>query len=276
MIQSEASEITYLIRDSEFQLPVRLCFLESGLTLWERKTHFDHPVPPFNRVFHFRTGGCRIRFSGGVRQLAAGRLYLLPASLSFAVDYRAGSELRFFHIQFQDLAGLDVFREANDILDVPHGGDLAREIADTFPGDGALRLRWQSALLQAVCRVGAPHLSRLQPKLDHARRYFALLDYIRLQCNAGMTVGELAERYRQPRAALSKGFQRCFGVPLKKHLQTVLLQRAKERLAGTVEKIQEVALDLGFDDTYYFFRFFKRHTGQTPLSYRQQMSMRAD
>ena len=75
-------------------------------------------------------------------------------------------------------------------------------------------ITWQTALLQAVCRVGAPYLSRLQPKLDHAARYHKLLDHIRLHCSAGMTVGELSEHFHQSRAVLSKGFQRCFGVPL--------------------------------------------------------------
>lgn len=274
MIQSEGSEITYLLRDPALRLPVRLVFLESGLANFEHAMHFDHPVPPFNRIFLFRTGGCRIRMNFRVRQLRAGPLYLLPASQSFEVDYRARTELRFFHVQLQDFAGLDVFRTADDILTVPDCAALTRELNSTFPGDGARRLRWQSALLQAVCRVGAPFIERLQPRMDHAARYRELLDHIRQHCTAAMTVGELATRMRSPRATLSKGFQRSFGIPLKKHLQDVLIQRAKERLAGTDEKVQAVALDLGFSDTYYFYRFFKRHTAQTPLEYRRRVAMR--
>ena len=110
--------------------------------------------------------------------------------------------------------------------------------------------------------------------MELAARYHELLEHIRTHCNATMTVGELAERMHSPRAALSKRFQRSFGIPLKKHLQDVLLQRAKERLAGTDEKVQDVALDLGFSDAYYFYRFFKRHTAQTPLEYRRRVAMR--
>ena len=276
MIQQEGSEITYLLRDPALQLPVRLCFLESGLAQFARKTHFDHPSPPFNRLFLFRAGGCRIRMGSRVRVLSVGLIYLLPAGQSFEVDYRGGSEFRFFHVQVQDFAGLDVFRAAEEILTVPEGAAVAEELNATFPGDGALRMRWQAALLQAICRVGAPFFERLQPRMDHASRYRELLEFIRVKCNATMTVAELAQRQRRPRAALSKGFQRSFGIPLKKHLQDVLIQRAKERLASTEEKVLEVALELGFSDAYYFFRFFKRHTGQTPLEYRRRVAMRED
>ncbi len=276
MIQQEGSEITYLLRDPALQLPVRLCFLESGLAQFAQKTHFDHPSPPFNRLFLFRKGGCRIQMGSRVRNLAVGQIYLLPAGQSFEVDYRGGSEFRFFHVQVQDFAGLDVFRTADGILNVPDCAALSQELNATFPGDGAMRMRWQSALLQAICRVGAPFFERLQPRMDHAHRYRELLDHIRLKCNATMTVAELAQRLRRPRAALSKGFQRSFGIPLKKHLQDVLIQRAKERLAGTDEKVQDVALELGFADAYYFYRFFKRHTAQTPLEYRRRVAMREE
>jgi len=273
MLQTEASEITYLFRDAQLQVPLRLCFLESGLVTWARATHFDHPVPPFNRVFLFRTGGCQLHFKRQVRRLSAGRLYLLPASLSFSVDYRARSELRFFHVQVQDFAGLDIFRDSEDILEAEDSSALVRELFETFPGDGARRLRWQSALFQFICRAGAPLLAGLQPKQDLATRYAELLEHVRLHCNAGMSVGELARRFHQPRAAFSKGFQRCFGISLKQHLQALLIQRAKERLSASAGKIQAVAQELGFKDAYYFYRFFKRHTGKTPLRYRRLMSM---
>jgi AraC-like DNA-binding protein len=272
MIQ-EGSEFTYLIRDAKLQMPVRFCILESAMAVFRPAMHFDHPVPPFNRIFLFRTGGCRIHLESGERRLAARRIYLLPQKLSFSVDYRSGSELRAFHIQVQDIAGLDVFRFADTILEMPDAAASVRELLATFPGEGQQRVRWQSTLMQIACRLGAPYFERLQPQMGQAARYRELLEHVRRTCSATLTVADLAKRFGCSRASLSKGFQRSLGVPLKTHLQTVLLQRAKERLAGSNQKVCDLALDLGFEEVYYFYRFFKRHMRQTPLEYRRRMAL---
>jgi AraC-like DNA-binding protein len=47
------------------------------------------------------------------------------------------------------------------------------------------------------------------------------------------------------------------------------LLEAERKLAFTDLSVKEVACDLGFRDSDYFFKFFKKHTGQTPLSFKE-------
>jgi len=44
---------------------------------------------------------------------------------------------------------------------------------------------------------------------------------------------------------------------------------ARALLGGSSMAVREVAARVGFEDPYHFSRFFKRHTGTSPRTYRQ-------
>ncbi|WP_333600928.1 AraC family transcriptional regulator [Flavobacterium sp.] len=48
-----------------------------------------------------------------------------------------------------------------------------------------------------------------------------------------------------------------------------LILEAKRQLLATSNQVSQIAYHLGYDDVSYFIRFFKKHTGQTPESFRQ-------
>jgi AraC family 4-hydroxyphenylacetate 3-monooxygenase operon regulatory protein len=50
-----------------------------------------------------------------------------------------------------------------------------------------------------------------------------------------------------------------------------IVQEARRYLAFSEASMKEVAGLLGFEDANYFFRFFKRLTGETPLTYRRRL-----
>lgn len=48
-----------------------------------------------------------------------------------------------------------------------------------------------------------------------------------------------------------------------------IILEAKRLLMATPNQVKEIAYDLGFDDSSYFIRFFKKHTGTTPDEFRK-------
>ncbi|MES2331282.1 MAG: helix-turn-helix transcriptional regulator [Bacteroidota bacterium] len=48
-----------------------------------------------------------------------------------------------------------------------------------------------------------------------------------------------------------------------------ILLEAKRHLLGTSAQIKDIAFDLGYEDVSYFVRFFKKHTGATPDTFRK-------
>ena len=49
--------------------------------------------------------------------------------------------------------------------------------------------------------------------------------------------------------------------------QQIILE-SKRFLLGTSNQVSQIALHLGYEDVSYFIRFFKKHTGYTPESFR--------
>ena len=54
-----------------------------------------------------------------------------------------------------------------------------------------------------------------------------------------------------------------------KYLNDLVLADARHRLSLETTSVSSIAAELGFSDVDYFWRFFKKHTGQTPLTYRK-------
>ncbi|MBT2560708.1 AraC family transcriptional regulator [Pedobacter sp. ISL-68] len=54
------------------------------------------------------------------------------------------------------------------------------------------------------------------------------------------------------------------------HIHGYVVELAKERLLKTRLSISEISYGLGFDYPNYFARFFRKHTGLSPKSYRDQ------
>ncbi len=55
------------------------------------------------------------------------------------------------------------------------------------------------------------------------------------------------------------------------YIRERLLLEAKRMLTLTAVDVKEIAYGLGFNDTSYFSRFFRKHTGKTPLDFRKKI-----
>lgn len=67
---------------------------------------------------------------------------------------------------------------------------------------------------------------------------------------------------------LSAAFTKETGLNLSKYIMDVKIEKAKEYLAESDMRIQEISDELGFSDYRYFSTVFKKETGLTPLDYR--------
>ena len=65
-------------------------------------------------------------------------------------------------------------------------------------------------------------------------------------------------------------FKQEYGVTPKEYADSLRLRTAKEMLAGSSEKVIDVAYQAGFSSLAAFNRFFKQQTGQTPTAYRKE------
>lgn len=70
---------------------------------------------------------------------------------------------------------------------------------------------------------------------------------------------------------LSRLFRRECGIELQEYIHRSKIEKIRDYLSTRYDmKIKDIAHAVGMQDTAYFSRFFKRHTGLTPMEFRKQ------
>ena len=71
---------------------------------------------------------------------------------------------------------------------------------------------------------------------------------------------------------LSSLLKTLTGQSTQQHIQSKLIEVAKEKLSTTRLTVNEIAYELGFEHPQSFRKFFKSHTEMSPLEFRQSIS----
>jgi len=85
---------------------------------------------------------------------------------------------------------------------------------------------------------------------------------------------DLLEIAHMSRSNLMRVFRMATGQPPIEYLVRLRIQRAMELLRSTHMSVTEIALEVGFNDSNYFSRSFRKATGRSPRAYRQAGVMR--
>ena len=72
-------------------------------------------------------------------------------------------------------------------------------------------------------------------------------------------------------AYFCKVFKQCFGKGFIVYLSEYRVEKAKELLADVAINIKDVSAEVGYQDSNYFAKVFKRVTGETPTDYRMRI-----
>ena len=86
-----------------------------------------------------------------------------------------------------------------------------------------------------------------------------------------ITVENLLPVAGMSQSTLMRTFQRVFQRSPIDYLIRLRVQKASELLADREQRITDIALACGFNDSNYFSRQFRRVTGATPREYRARL-----
>jgi two-component system response regulator YesN len=88
--------------------------------------------------------------------------------------------------------------------------------------------------------------------------------YIEKNYAAGLSLKLIAYLHHVNAAYLGQVFKKEVGQSFVHYVNAFRIQKARELLADTPLKIHQVARKVGFSDSHYFLRIFKKHTGLRP------------
>lgn len=231
----------------------------------------------FARVYYVTTGAAEVVQAGRRIALRPGYLFLIPGFQPFRYQCPWRMEQYYLHVIVKVFGGVD----APSYLGWPS------EIPVAQPAD--MRQRWQTLvalwrrpvpanllrldgqvreLLAEFMPAGdAADGSRKNPRAQAMLRLEPVLAYIETHWAQRLTLDVLARQACLQPHYLSNLFTATFGIPLRRYLIVVRIQRAQAMLLKRSAKLREIAASAGFYDEFHFSRTFKQVTGLSPSDF---------
>ena len=95
-----------------------------------------------------------------------------------------------------------------------------------------------------------------------------ILDYIQQNYNKDISIKLLSSSFNINAAYLGQLFKNETGEMLTNYVNGIRIEKAKEMLVNTNLKASEISERVGYPNTNYFYRIFKKITGISPTEYR--------
>jgi AraC family transcriptional regulator len=148
--------------------------------------------------------------------------------------------------------------------------ELAIETAGSRMYAEAAALTLAARLLQKYCDCESSALTALDARpLDHVRLR-RVLDYISTNIDADITLADLARVANQSPFHFARKFALAMGVPPKRYVSRMRLDKAMAELVSGKLPLAQIALNAGFSSQSSFTRAFRRATSVTPQEYRRR------
>ena len=103
------------------------------------------------------------------------------------------------------------------------------------------------------------------------KRIKAAADYIRNNYSQNINTAYIAKKYAFSPNYFSFLFKKETGCNFVEYLAHVRIEKACAFLKHTDLNIHNIAQKVGYGDSQYFFRVFKKTTGLTPAEYRKKI-----
>jgi len=262
-----------LLGDAGPDLGLRL-LLMGHCRLGAESWRFDRVSSPYHRLYLVTDGQGEMRSAHETIPLVRDRIYFIPAGAVYSYRCAPFIEKCYFHFR------LDYFPGNDALAAITHCRHWPADTTDQVPrlvaaarrghlGDHlAVRSEVLGLLAKLADGLGGPgERDRLL-----ASKYQPLFQHVDLHLTLQTSIADLARLMGRTPATLAAAFKRDTGQALKAYLQAQLALKAKAALLR-YPSVREAARELGFDNEFYFSRFFKRQTGLAPSAY-QARAMR--
>ncbi|MCK6607042.1 MAG: AraC family transcriptional regulator, partial [Flavobacterium sp.] len=101
-----------------------------------------------------------------------------------------------------------------------------------------------------------------------SKEYLGFLRLLEENYNKFYCIKEYSQLMKVSARSLNKIVKNNSGKSTCKLVSDKIIENAKKMLTDSKLSVKEIAFNLGFEDQYYFSRYFKKYTGVSPRNYR--------
>ncbi|MDO5540148.1 MAG: AraC family transcriptional regulator [Eubacteriales bacterium] len=236
-------------------------------------------------IIHFVLSGKGIYSVGGKTwTLSAGQMFLIYPGTEITYISDAADPWRYAWVGFVGIRADSIlkncgFSSHKPVLHFPDSNKIMHFIDEilesihlTMPND----LRRTAKLMELLaliidCQTSqSDSSSREQHDYNSSVYVNHAIDFIQFSYQNGINVSDIAEYIGISRTYLNSSFQKELGVSVQKFLIDFRLHKAASLLIGTTKPINEISMDVGYDDALAFSKAFKKKFEVSPKIYREQ------
>lgn len=201
--------------------------------------------------------------------LKSDQIYLIPSNLSRGFGCKTMIKKYYVMFEMNNALGRDLFHGLSDVICL---GSWRKEFLPIFKkglnnNTAYIQLRYAILNMLAKRRILEKGIMTINHKED---RYKDIFKFIEENLNATISISDLSDIMKMSTQGLSRAFHRDMNQTLKSFLNDKINRGASDYLIHSELLVKEIGEKMGFDDEYYFNRFFKKMNGKTPLAYRKE------
>lgn len=145
---------------------------------------------------------------------------------------------------------------------------------ENVPGTNTLNQTSMGLLLMNLSKF-AESINKSVPPQQGQNAVFSILQYIDSHYVSG-SLSEISRNLNQPEYYVSRLLKNHLGQNFKQLLQARKLQQAAYLLSNTQFSIDAIIVEIGYDNSSYFYRKFRERYGCSPKEYRLRGSFPAE
>lgn len=98
--------------------------------------------------------------------------------------------------------------------------------------------------------------------------FLKIMKYINTYYMKDISLKDVAEVVNLNPNYISQMFKKTTGTTFTQHITDLRIKNAEKLLLTTEDSINDISIQSGFNDYFYFLKIFKKHTGKTPSEFR--------
>lgn len=108
-----------------------------------------------------------------------------------------------------------------------------------------------------------------QLPLVHVRKFEQIIHYIHEHLHEELSASMVSQKAMLSYSHFARLFKAMMHLSFTDYLHYLRIQRAEQQLVDSERSISEIAMSVGYNDTSYFIKMFKRLKGISPNQYRK-------
>lgn len=230
----------------------------------------------FNKLYYITEGTFHFDIDGRVYEAKPGQMYLLPSNSVQAYHAYNSSEASKKWIHFNCNCGKkDLFElvKVRDYIEVNDPEYISSLFDDIFARGTKHSVNDILAVKADVLQLVSYFLENSQMNVSEAvldSRFEAVLRYIDEHLSEEIRLSDLSQLVFLNPNYFIRCFKNRIGMSPMEYILMTRVNRAKHYLQTSAIPIKDISTKCGFSTVYYFDRIFKRYTGITPTTYRNQ------